>query len=288
MKFSIIATISLLGSSHAFTPLSSTSNNVARSSKIRQNMSEENFAKEELSSTPVDPVGPIATKTSTEVSEQIGPIASGSPAVALSKMSTSMPFMERPAVLDGSIAGDVGFDPLGFAKTKEDLMNYREAEIKHARLAMLAAAGWPLSELWDWKIAVLFGMPALVDNADRAPSVLNGGLDRISPAYWIGCLLLAGAVEFYGTTVAKKNNPEYFPGNLGFDPLGLYPKDVEEQKAMQLKEIKNGRLAMIAITAFAFQEFVSKIGVIDETPFFFKPLNIGEELHNYANSGYIS
>ena len=52
-------------------------------------------------------------------------------------MSQSLPFMERPAILNGALAGDVGFDPLGFAKTEEDLMNYREAEIKHARLAML-------------------------------------------------------------------------------------------------------------------------------------------------------
>ena len=28
-------------------------------------------------------------------------------------------------------------------------MFLREAEVKHARLAMLAAAGWPLSELLD-------------------------------------------------------------------------------------------------------------------------------------------
>jgi hypothetical protein len=55
------------------------------------------------------------------------------------QMSESLPFMERPAALDGTLAGDVGFDPLGFAKSKNDLMNYREAEIKHARLAMLAA-----------------------------------------------------------------------------------------------------------------------------------------------------
>lgn len=53
------------------------------------------------------------------------------------KMSESLPFMECPPALDGSMAGDVGFDPFGFAKTKEDLMNYREAEVKHARLAML-------------------------------------------------------------------------------------------------------------------------------------------------------
>merc|ERR1712232_1384763 len=202
------------------------------------------------------------------------------------EMSMSLPFMERPSALDGSLAGDVGFDPLGFAKTKEDLMNYREAEIKHARLAMLAAAGWPISELWDKKIAALFGMPSVLDNADRVPSFLNGGLEKIPPAYWVACLLLAGGIDFYGTVKARSNDPDYFPGNLGFDPLGLYPGDLEGQKNMQLKELKNGRLAMIAITAFAVQEFVSKTGVINETPIFFKP--IGEVLHEYANSGYIT
>lgn len=53
------------------------------------------------------------------------------------QMSQALPFMVRPAVLDGTMVGDVGFDPFGFAKSKEDLLNYREAEIKHARLAML-------------------------------------------------------------------------------------------------------------------------------------------------------
>ena len=41
---------------------------------------------------------------------------------------------------------------------------------------------------------------------------------------------------------------------------------------MELAEIKHGRLGMIAITAFAFQEYVSGLGVIDETPVFFRPL----------------
>eukprot|EP00588_Corethron_pennatum_P026952 CAMPEP_0194324278 /NCGR_PEP_ID=MMETSP0171-20130528/27192_1 /TAXON_ID=218684 /ORGANISM="Corethron pennatum, Strain L29A3" /LENGTH=114 /DNA_ID=CAMNT_0039083139 /DNA_START=78 /DNA_END=419 /DNA_ORIENTATION=+ len=57
--------------------------------------------------------------------------------------SKSIPFVDCPSVLDGSMAGDVGFDPLGFAKSPLHLTTYREAEIKHARLAMLAAAGWP-------------------------------------------------------------------------------------------------------------------------------------------------
>jgi Chlorophyll A-B binding protein len=200
------------------------------------------------------------------------------------QMSESMPFMVRSAALDGSMVGDVGFDPLGFAKTKEDLLNYREAEIKHARLAMLAAAGWPISELFDRKLANLIGMAPIVGSDDRAPSVLNGGLGKISPIYWAVVVVAAGAIDFYGIQRSKSNDPKYFAGNLGFDPLGLYPKDEAGQKRMQLAELKNGRLGMIAITAFAIQEFVSKLGVVDETPLFFKPL--GTVISEYTNSGY--
>jgi hypothetical protein len=67
------------------------------------------------------------------------PVVVEPPKPALPKMSESLPFMMRPPALDGSMVGDVGFDPFGFAKTKEDLVNYREAEIKHCRLAMLVS-----------------------------------------------------------------------------------------------------------------------------------------------------
>jgi hypothetical protein len=201
------------------------------------------------------------------------------------QMSTSMPFMARPAALTGALAGDVGFDPLGFAKTEADLMNYREAEVKHARLAMLAAAGWPISELFDKKIASAFGLNPLLDASDRAPSVLNGGLGKVSPLYWIAVLGAAAAIDFYGINRSKSGDASYFPGNLGFDPLKVYPKDEEGKKWMQLAEIKNGRLAMIAIFGFAIQEFVSKQGVVDETPLFFFPLM--QTLKMYTNSGYI-
>jgi Chlorophyll A-B binding protein len=65
------------------------------------------------------------------------PVVVEPPKPKLPEMSESLPFMMRPPALDGSMVGDVGFDPFGFAKTKDDLMNYREAEIKHCRLAML-------------------------------------------------------------------------------------------------------------------------------------------------------
>eukprot|EP00587_Corethron_hystrix_P009786 CAMPEP_0113311152 /NCGR_PEP_ID=MMETSP0010_2-20120614/8503_1 /TAXON_ID=216773 ORGANISM="Corethron hystrix, Strain 308" /NCGR_SAMPLE_ID=MMETSP0010_2 /ASSEMBLY_ACC=CAM_ASM_000155 /LENGTH=217 /DNA_ID=CAMNT_0000166733 /DNA_START=444 /DNA_END=1097 /DNA_ORIENTATION=+ /assembly_acc=CAM_ASM_000155 len=203
------------------------------------------------------------------------------------EMSLSLPFMERPSTLTGAYAGDVGFDPVGFSKTEPELKNYREAEIKHSRLAMLAAAGWPISEILDKKIAGIFNLSPLVDGSDRVPSVLNGGLGQVSPIYWAAVIALASGVEIIG--LKNVNDEGYTPGDYKFDPLGLYPSDEAGQMSMQLAEIKHGRLAMIAITAFAVQEAVSKLGVVDETPFFFRPITYwGTILHDYANSGYIS
>ena len=157
--------------------------------------------------------------------------------------------------------------------------------VKHARLAMLAAAGWPLSEVFDKKIAAALNLPAVVDAADRAPSLLNGGLGKVNPAYWVACLALAGAVDAFG--IMRSKGGEYAtPGDLGFDPIGAYPKSDDGRKWMETAEIKNGRLAMVAIFAFAIQEAVSQVGVVNETPLFFFPLV--QTLKEYANSGYIN
>lgn len=192
----------------------------------------------------------------------------------VTQMSDAIPFVERPAILDGTLAGDVGFDPLGFAKTENDLWNYREAEIKHARLAMLAAAGWPVSEVLDRTIANSLGLTPVLDAHDRVPSLLNGGLGKVSPVYWVACIGAAAAIDIIQINKANsaRSSSYPFPGALGFDPLGLYPSDEDGQRRMQTAEIKNGRLAMIAITAFAAQEAVTNMGVVNETPMFFQPL----------------
>lgn len=38
--------------------------------------------------------------------------------------------------------------------------------------------------------------------------------------------------------LANMNEYDRAPGNFGFDPLGLYPKDAAKQEEMQLKELK--------------------------------------------------
>jgi hypothetical protein len=52
----------------------------------------------------------------------------------------AIPGTDRPKNLDGTMVGDIGFDPLGFSNWL-DLNWAREAEIKHGRVAMLAATG---------------------------------------------------------------------------------------------------------------------------------------------------
>jgi hypothetical protein len=210
---------------------------------------------------------------------------------------------------DGKMVGDKGFDPLGFATSIEKLRIYKEAELKHGRLAMLAALGWPVAEELNGPISKALGLqstlipsPISVIGGDniageflsRNPSILNGGLGAISPAYWIGVLAFGAATELYATKIQRRagfrntlaalgvedltgvdidgdgqvGEPKmlaadnYLPGDLGFDPLGLYKGNDKHKTDLQLKEVNNGRLAMIAITGYAFNEAATKLSVV--------------------------
>lgn len=196
----------------------------------------------------------------------------------------ALPWQQRPRHLDGTLAADAGFDPVGFVNSKVELYNYREAEIKHARLAMLGAAGWPLAELWDTRIANLLGLPSIIElNGGRDPSVLNGGLGLISPVYWFFVLALTAAIELRGEIVkANKKGMDktwmltgsWVPGDLGFDPLNLYTTlgaTARGKYLMETAEIKNGRTAMVAVVIFVIEEFVTGKAVVDITPLLFEP-----------------
>jgi hypothetical protein len=190
----------------------------------------------------------------------------------LVEMSASLPFLERPAMLDGSLPGDRGFDPFYFSSNPEALQWYRNSEIKHSRLAMLAAAGWPLAELFHKNIASALDLKPLLAFQDRVPSVLNGGLSHISPTFWVAALAVAALAE-----AAVASEEKQAPGDLGFDPLGLAGIRPKQKHYMQEAELFNGRLSMLAITGFAIQEWWTQSSVVNDFPIFFKPLNVAFE-----------
>ena len=65
------------------------------------------------------------------------------------------------------------------------------------------------------------------------------------------------------STQAGVLNEDYYPGDVGFDPLGLKPTDPEAFAEMQTKELQNGRLAMLAAAGFLAQELVNGKGIIE-------------------------
>ena len=155
------------------------------------------------------------------------------------------------------VIGNKGFDPLNCSTSISTLRRYREAEIKHGRLAMLGSVGWPLAELYHPYLSKIMNGDNLLTVGGKVPSLLNGGLDKINPAFFMASIIFATTLE--SASIAKNYEIESIPGDLGFDPLKLYNgRDVVTKKNLELKEINNGRLAMVAITYYVFSEFITK------------------------------
>merc|ERR1711990_774047 len=172
-----------------------------------------------------------------------------------SEKSIALPFVAYPSTLDGSMVGDVGFDPLGLAKTPELLEQYRLAELKHARLAMLAAVGFIVSEEQDFKFATQLGLPSMLTDTDgRALDVAF----EVNPLFFLTTLIAGGFIELQG-----KNFASNIIGDVGFDPLKLFPENEVAQQRMRLAELKHGRIAMLAVLVFALDEEFLKVPVID-------------------------
>lgn len=124
-------------------------------------------------------------------------------------------------------------------RSPEWLPWYREAELKHGRAAMLATAGFVVPEFIriPGEQFSFDSIPKVIDAHDALPESMIQILGWISFVEACSMPALAGLGSDYDRR----------PGDFSFDPLGLYPTDPEKQKEMQLAELKNGRLAMIAI-----------------------------------------
>ena len=195
-----------------------------------------------------------------------------------------LPLALLPATgLPGAIAPAGEFDPANLldGTPKDEVMRWREAELTHGRVGMLASAGFLVQEYFH----PLF-------TADGGPAIEQ--IPKLPPALWVFMTLGIGIAEatriqkgwanpYEKSTDVQKLKPDYTPGDLGFDPLGLMPEDPAEFRIMQEKELSHGRLAMLAAAGFMAQETVTGT-TWGQTDISFENLLLGAELSKMAGN----
>ena len=164
--------------------------------------------------------------------------------LALLSSTTALRNLPTPSKTPvGSTKPFENFDPLQLG-TDERFDFYREAELKHGRLGMVAASTFPLIESYTHEPAI---------NQFQH-------LDTLSQIGIVSSML---GVEFYSMVngweppskpfTLKKG---YRPGDFGFNLV----KNWESPGAtdLQNKELNNGRLAMIAAAGMMAQELINQ------------------------------
>jgi len=170
------------------------------------------------------------------------------------KASNALPFLTAPACQSSGLPGAAtGFDPL-YLGDFLDLQWLREAELKHGRVCMLASTGYIMQEFYG-----LPSYPGYSSNPVEAfSSVPAEGLLQI--VIFMGWLEVIGNKGKY-TMMDMFEDPKRVPGDLGFDPL-KFGENKETRERLEMAELKNGRLAMLAFSGMIHQTFVTGKPVI--------------------------
>jgi len=121
----------------------------------------------------------------------------------------------------------------------------RAAELSNGRSAMLATVGYVFP--------AYFGTFASEDvtTTDPIDAILQA-----DPQWWAQFFLLCGVFEGIKYRAALEGKTFTGMGEPAVDYAGLYPKDDAEREKMHLKELKNGRLAMLGIAGFVSNHFI--------------------------------
>ncbi|KAL3826433.1 hypothetical protein ACHAXA_011242 [Cyclostephanos tholiformis] len=169
--------------------------------------------------------------------------------------------------LPGAISPLGFFDPLGFTTEMElgEVKRFREAEVMHGRVAMMATLGYIIGE----------STPTITYGMDVHHTIANNQLPEVPGTVLFPFFLAINIVEALrasrgwvepglGSLFTLREN--YYPGDIGFDPAGFKPMGTDFAN-MQAKELSNGRLAMLAAAGMCVQELINGKGILETLGF---------------------
>ncbi len=168
---------------------------------------------------------------------------------AFSRLTSVAPQVDIKPIIAGSTKPLENFDPLNLSSNEERIPFFREAELKHGRLAMMAAP------------TIL-----LIEQFTKESGIHQ--FEKFSPSLQLGLVSIMFVSEFSSMLRGWKNPFEkdstsnyfklqdnYQPGDFGFGVIG--DLDSEEGEVLLNKELNNGRLAMIGAAGMIAQELVT-------------------------------
>jgi hypothetical protein len=151
--------------------------------------------------------------------------------------------------LPGATKPFPGWDPMNLATlgSESTLAWFQAAELKHARVAMLATTGYLVQAAgvhWPGQLSsdVTFESLSVMKPFDAWAAMPEGGQGQI--------LFTIGIAEL----ISESNGIHYTKGGdlptIIFPPINFSDVDEAELKLRRSRELNNGRLAMIAIMSF--------------------------------------
>ena len=162
--------------------------------------------------------------------------------------STSMDRVKP--VLVGSTKPIENFDPFNLGETEERFQYFREAELKHGRLAMVSGLSIPLIEKMTHTPAIheFDKLPEHVQSLIISSMFVSEFSSMIYG--WKNPFIKENDKNYY-----FKLNEDYQPGDYGFSLV----EDLTDEKSITLlnKELNNGRLAMIGSLGVIVQELIT-------------------------------
>lgn len=186
---------------------------------------------------------------------------------------------DYPAHLQGEAPADYGYDVASLGTEPKAFERNFELELLHSRWAMLGALGIFVPEILQYTGVAHFSEARWwnVGYAKLQGEDLNylgvPGL-RIAGSQGILIIAVCQVLLMFGPEYARSCGPDaleplgiYLPGDQNypggvFDPLGA-ARDSVAFEDLKVKELKNGRLAMIAWLGFFAQAAVTKKGPLE-------------------------